>query len=223
MKRLLAGLIGALLLATPAFAGFTVPPNRPGAYAPRDECQSVPGASAFAAGMRSAIARRDAQALAGLAADDVQLDFGGGAGKAELRKRLTGPDAGALWRDLEQASALGCAIQEGDMVFPWFFAQNLGDVDPFDALLVTGRAVPLYRRNTARARPIAWLNWQLVIAQGTGLAEGAETRPLRQVSVITSPLEGFVPSGQLRSPLAYRIIAARKGRAWKISTIIAGD
>ena len=213
----------ALLASQPALAGLTVPGNRPGAFAPRDECLTTPGARAFAATLRGAIVRRDARAMAALADDDVRLDFGGGAGKAELRARLSGPDAPALWRELEDAAGLGCAMSEGAMVFPWLFAQDLGDVDPFDALLVTGLAVPLYRRANSRDAPIARLNWQLVIAQGDGLAGDAAKRPLRRISVIGSPLQGYVPTQRLRSPVDYRLVVSRKGQGWRISAFVAGD
>ena len=214
---------GLLLAAQPGTAGFTVPANRPGAFAPREQCLTAPGARAFAAALRGAIARRDARALAELAADDIRLDFGGGAGKAELRARLSGPDGAKLWRELEQATSLGCAMRDGEMVFPWFFAQELGDVDPFDALLVTGPAVPLYRRASDRTPPIARLNWQLVVPQGESTGTAAAKRPLRRVSVIGSRLEGYVPSGRLRSQLDYRLFATRVGSGWRISAFIAGD
>jgi hypothetical protein len=223
MKRLIIVGIVALLAASPALAGFTVPPNRPGAYAPRDECAKTLGTRAFTASLRGAIARRDVRAIVDMAASDIRLDFGGGSGRAELRRQLAGAEGPALWREFEEAVNLGCAISEGDMVFPWLFAQNLGDVDPFDALVVTGPSVPLYARANARAAPIARLNWQLVIAQGDGLAQDARKRSLRRISVINSPLEGYVPTGSLRSPLARRLIVSRHGPEWKIAAFVAGD
>lgn len=223
MKRCAILVLAAVLAAQPALAGHTVPPNRPGAYAPRDACIKTPGARAFAASLRSAIARRDAGALAELAATDVQLDFGGGGGKALLRSQLTGKEGPAMWQELEQAVGLGCAMDAGNMVFPWLFAQNLGDVDPFDALVVTGAAVPLYRRDNLRSAPIARLNWQMVIAQGEGLEPDAVKRPMRRVSVINSPLEGYVASDKLRSVIGRRLIATRHGGKWEISAFVAGD
>ncbi len=213
-------LAGALvLLAQPAQAGFTVPPNRPGTYAPREACFIAPGARAFAAALRGAVARRDARALVDLASGDVRLDFGGGAGRAELTRRLAGPERARLWIELAQAANSGCAIQQGSLVFPWFFAQDLGDVDPFEALLAVGPAVPLYSRGSTRARPIARLNWQLVMPQG----ENAGNGPLRRVSVVGSRLKGFIPSSRLRSQLAYRLVASRTGSGWRITAFVAGD
>jgi hypothetical protein len=67
------------------------------------------------------------------------------------------------------------------------------------------------------------LNWQLVIAQGDGLAPDARKRPLRRITVINSPLEGYVPTGSLRSPLARRLIVSRQSAEWKITAFVAGD
>lgn len=97
------------------------------------------------------------------------LDFGGGGGKALLRSQLRGKEGPALWRELEEAVGLGCAMDAGNMAFPWLFAQELGDVDPFDAYVVTGPAVPLNRRANARSAPIGRLDWQLVMPRVTAL------------------------------------------------------
>jgi len=204
-------------------ADHNVPPNPPGAYAPRDTCVKTPAARSFTARLRSANTRRDARAVADLAAGDVQLDFGGGSGKALLREQLTGKEGPAMWRELAVTMSLGCAMDNGDMVYPWLFAQNLGDVDSFEAMVATGPAVPLYRHANTRAAPIARLNWQMVIVQEGDLGPDADKRPLRRVSVINSPLEGYVPRDKLRSVIDRRLIVTRRGGVWEISAFVAGD
>jgi hypothetical protein len=223
MKRSVILAFAGLLAVQPALAGHTVPPNRPGAYAPRDTCVKTPAARIFKARLHSAITRRDARALAELAANDVQLDFGGGGGKALLRSQLTGAEGPALWRELEEAVSLGCAMDAGGMVFPWLFAQNLGDVDPFEALVTTGPAVPLYARANIRSAPIARLNWQMVTIQEGDLGPDADKHLMRRVSVINSSLEGYVPSDKLRSVIAHRLIVRRQGGRWEIISFVAGD
>ncbi len=219
--------LAALLATQPALADHTVPPNRPGAYAPRDACVKTPRARVFMASLRGAIARRDARALVALAAPDVRLDFGGGSGKALLLSQLSGAEGPALWRELDEAVKLGCAMSAGDMVFPYIFAQNLGDVDSFEAMLVTGPAVPLYRRANAgpsgRTAPIARLNWQIVIPQGNNFRPDAPKPAFTRVSVINSPRVGYVPSGKLRSLLAHRLLVSRHGPNWEITAFVAGD
>ncbi|MEO6717067.1 MAG: hypothetical protein ABIM50_07440 [Novosphingobium sp.] len=224
--RAVAAAIASLAIGfagQPALASFTVPPNRPAAYAPRDTCVKTPAARAFVARLRNAVAQHNARALADLAAPDIRLDFGGGGGKALLRSQLASAEGPALWRELSEAVGLGCAMSNGDMAFPWLFAQNLGDADPFDAYVVTGPAVPLYRRANAGSGPIARLNWQLVIARGEGLAPDIDKRSMRHISVINSSLEGYVASNRLRSVIGHRLIVSRHGPTWEITAFVAGD
>ncbi|MFD2780913.1 hypothetical protein ACFS32_07015 [Novosphingobium pokkalii] len=61
------------------------------ALPPRDDCAALPGWSAFAAKLATAVKTRDAAALAALSSPDVTLDYGGGHGPAELQKRLSAP------------------------------------------------------------------------------------------------------------------------------------
>ncbi len=213
-------MMAALLCAPlPAWAGFTVPANRPGAFAPRDECSGIGGAREFIVAVRGAIAGRDAEALATLATEDVLLDFGGGAGREELRTRLSGAQGPELWHELDAATGLGCAYVDDELVQPWLFAQDLGDVDPYDALVAAGPAVPIYAGNKARGHRAGWLNWQLVIP----LVLPPAPAGYRRVSVINVRREGLVQADQLRSVIGYRLVAARQGGAWRIRAFVAGD
>ena len=79
-----------------------------GKYAPQDECKNKPGAEDFRTQLAAAVKAKDAAKLAALAAPDVKLDFGGGSGAAELRKRLAGNQN--LWDELTELMALGCGV-----------------------------------------------------------------------------------------------------------------
>lgn len=195
------------------------PPVLAGKYAPRDECAALPGAGVFRAALADAVRRKDADALVGLAAPDIKLDFGGGEGHAELRQRLTGQEGAALWRELADLLPLGCAADEDGMTLPWFFAQDLGVEDPFNTLLVTGARVPLLPKADAAARPLRLLSWELVEPE-EGYDESAELQPVRTVE---GKLSGFVEAKKLRSPIGYRLLAGRSNGAWKIQAFIAGD
>ena len=97
-----------------------------GKWAPQDTCAEVEGADVFRTRLAAAIRARDVDGVVGLAADDVKLDFGGGGGSAELRKRLGDPSLG-LWDELDALMALGCsANDQGGITIPWFFDQDLG-------------------------------------------------------------------------------------------------
>lgn len=211
--------LALLCLGMSMTAGVAAPVAIAGAYAPRDECAAQSGAAAFRGALADAIGRRDAAALVALADPQVKLDFGEGAGQAELRKRLTGEEGPALWRELAELLPLGCAVDDGNLVLPWFFAQDLAVDDPYGTLLVTGDRVPLLPQADAAAPPLRLLSWALVEPR-EGYDESAEFQPVR---TIDGGVAGFVAAAKLRSPIGYRLIAGRVGKAWKIEAFIAGD
>lgn len=124
-----------------------------------------------------------------------------------------------LWRALDEMLPLGCAVQDGELVLPWFFAQDLGGDNPYDMLLVTGERVPLLPRADAEARPVRLLSWALV-EPGEGYDERSRFQPVRMAG---GGLSGFVEAERLRSPLDYRLIVAQGAAGWKIEAFIAGD
>lgn len=207
------------LLAAIAPAGAALPTAAAQArFAPGDDCSRLPGANAFRSALALAVKRRDADALAALADEAVLLDFGGGAGRDALRNRLLGADGESLWRELAQVQALGCALQDGQLVLPWFFAQDLRGADPFEVELVIGKDIPLRADATAKARRLARLSWQLV----EPVPGGDPDAPFRQVRS-ASGLTGFIESSRLRSPLDYRLMAVPVGKTWRITALVAGD
>ena len=101
-----------------------------GRFAPRDECGILPGYSEFREALESAVAKRDAKSLAAIADPKIKLDFGGGGGRAELQSRLSGAEL-PLWEELDEILDLGCAVNAPNSTsMPWYFAQDMGDVDP---------------------------------------------------------------------------------------------
>ena len=208
-----------LTAAPPAWAGFTVPANAPGQYAPRDECAQLPGAAPFLARLKAAVRKRDAAAFAALTSPEIILDFGGGGGREAVIERL-GPGS-KLWGELDRILALGCALdaETGGLVMPWFFAQDLGDADPYSTNVTLGAAVPLRERPSRKGKLVTLLNWQLVVIREIEAADpGYET-----VAVIESDFEGHVRSGKLRSQLDYRLVVEKTGDEWLVTAFLAGD
>lgn len=200
-----------------------LPAQRPdGPWAPREECNDLPGAMDFLASLQAAIDMRDADALLALAADDVKLDFGGGAGKQELRERLAA-DEGAHWEMLAELLELGCAADDQTTItLPWYFAQDIA-VDPYMGAIVTGEDVPLYDTPANDASVLANLSWEAVEM----LPDETESEGFDRVTW-TDPeageqVEGYIVSEELRSIIDYRLIANRRNNRWRITALIAGD
>lgn len=194
-----------------------VSPRQKGRYAPRDDCDTLPGASQFRSALAAAVLARDADAVAALAEPAVRLGFAGDDGRVRLRAKLA--ENGALFGELEALLRLGCARDAtGGITLPWYFAQDYGDVDSFSAMLVTGAAVPLLAEGKPGAAVKQTLSWDLVTLDKGWFPE----KPFQQATTL-SGAKGFVPTDKLRSMLAYRLLATRQGGVWKISAIVAGD
>lgn len=209
-----AAFLALALAAGTASAAQAAPALR---FPPKDTCAALPGAAAFRASLKAAIAKRDARAFTALADTKVKLDFGGGSGAAELRRRLQSAQGRKLWQSLDQIAPLGCARQGNALVMPSFFAEDLGDHDPFSALLVAGNAVRL--RAAPNGPTVTSLSWKLVEAASPADRAAA----WRKVKVLPSGPTGYVAANFLRSPVDYRLLAERRAGMWKIAAFVAGD
>lgn len=207
--------------------------SAPGDYAPRDDCLELPGGGPFLRELEAAVAARDADALAALAAQDIKLDFGGGTGVPELRRRLAEPD-GALWEELAELADLGCAANsQGGLTLPWYFEQQVPVADPFGGFIALGEGVPLRAAPAADAPVRARIDWAAVEL----LPEEGEHEGFRHVSVVRPPrsgltgdtalrelpLTGYVAEDRLRSLVDYRLTAATRNGRWRIISLVAGD
>jgi hypothetical protein len=178
-------------------------PLAEGPYAPRDTCGDLPGAAAFRQNVAEAVMARDADKLVSLAAEDVKLDFGGGTGRAELKKRLTAD--GRLWDELAQLLSLGCAAnQQGGLTIPWYFDQHIDKVDSMSGMMVVGEKVPLLPAPDAKGRPLATISWDVVT-----LTALKPDDPYQQVATLDGT-KGSIATDQLRSLLASRLLATHR-------------
>jgi hypothetical protein len=200
-----------------AAASSSASPLALGPYAPQDNCATVAGADTFRQQLASAIRQRDTDALVALAADDIKLDFGGGAGSAELRKRLN-DKAWDLWGELDELMALGCSANgQGGITIPWYFGQDLGDVNAVSGWLVTGENVPVLAAPDPGSRALAAISWDVV--------EIAALDPERKYQQVELPDKtvGFIATDKLRSVIDYRLIASSRNGRWRITSFVAGD
>jgi hypothetical protein len=194
-------------------------PKQGGPYAPRDDCGALDGAWEFRLALAEAVLAKDADALVALASPDIKLDFGGGEGHAELRRRLA--DAGwAIWPALEAVLPLGCAVNsQGGLTLPWYFAQETPTPDPFAAMIVLGEDVPLLAAPRGDAKALAMLSWDVVSLDPELDSELSE---YARVSTLNGKT-GWVPEDRLRSYIDYRLVAERGANGWQIRSFVAGD
>jgi len=192
-------------------------PMGTGPYAPRDECLQAAGATEFRSRIADAVRQRDSDALAALTADDIKLDFGGGAGVEELGRRMVDSNR-HLWDELEAILPLGCAVTpKGEIIIPWVAGQDIATADPGAAMLVMGMGVPVLSAADPSASSVGSVSWDVV--------EVPAFVPELKFQQVTLPdgTRGFVATDALRSLLDYRLAAANKGGGWRIESLLAGD
>lgn len=200
-----------------------VTPRQAGRFAPRDDCGKVPGAAAFRQRLAEAVAHRDAVAIAALADPAIRLSFGDDNGRDRFLQKLQAPDGNAsednAMRELAALLPLGCAIDEaGGLTMPWFFAQDMGEIDAYDAMLVQGVGVPL-RAGPEPGAPVSRrLSWD-VVSLVAGLYPDQPAQRVRTADGVV----GYLPTQSLRSLLDYRLLATRVGGEWRITAFVAGD
>ncbi|MGX7894794.1 hypothetical protein [Tsuneonella sp. HG222] len=188
-----------------------------GPYAPRNACGDLKGADVFLQDLASAVNARDADALVALAAEDVKLDFGDGAGTVELRRRLQADDR-KLWQELSDLLTLGCAPNKsGGLTIPWYFEQDFGGADPFMSMLVTGEAVPMLKSPEEGAEVIEPVSWDVV--QISTLKPDDAYQQIKAKDGKT----GYIETGKLRSLVDYRLLASSRNGKWRIVSLVAGD
>ncbi|NLR72260.1 hypothetical protein HGI47_15400 [Novosphingobium sp. ERN07] len=185
-------------------------------YAPRDDCADKPGWPAFRKALVTAIKARDADAMAALATPDIALDYGGGSGTAELKKRLADPESG-LWHELSTILPLGCAVEGGLAAMPWVFWNVPEAVDSYNAMLVLGNETPL--REKPGGEDISPVGWFIVGIDPMDFDPKANTTRV----TLDNGQKGWVETAKLRSLLDYRLIAEPKDGVWRITAFIAGD
>ena len=192
-------------------------PVAEGPYAPRDTCHDLPGAEEFREKLAEAVMARDSGAFVALAAEDIKLDFGGGTGRAELKKRLTSK-TWMLWDELDDLLELGCAANgQGGLTIPWYFEQHIDKVDQTSGMLVVGEKVPLLPAPDPKSKPIEAISWDVVT-----LTALKPDDPFQQVTTLAGT-KGYIATDKLRSLLDYRLLASQRNGKWSIISLVAGD
>lgn len=207
--------LAAMLYAAPLAAKPI--PNKPGQYAPHDTCTANPGARDFVTRLRTAQDDMNIDALKAMAGREVVVTFGDEQGPDVLEQLfLLDQDQ---WRQLGETLKLGCKLEGDKLTLPWFFTLDFGNADMTRTLLATGRAVPVYATESAKAKVLGKLNWQLVELVGPN----QPGKPMQKVRAVGSKLAGYVMSAQLRSQIDQRVVAVQEDGEWKISALVAGD
>ena len=191
----------------------------PARLPPVDRCHGNASFDAFRTALVRAADQRDAQAVMRLVADDVQVDFGGGSGKAAFAKawKLDRPRQSKLWREIKTIVRLGCVYEHGGWLMPSFSSQLETQLDPLTTLFAIMPGSPLRSKPSEDSPVAARLNWDILTLQEVS----ADDRWL-QVR-LGDGTTGYVRASEVRSPLDNRLTVGRINGALRITAFVAGD
>ncbi len=181
----------------------------------------------------AAIASRDVDTVVASAAPDIHLDFGGGEGREEFRKRLTvtaedfseeyahlaDEHREEYWDALEEVLHLGGVFREPTSFtapYTWSFKLK-DDEEPFATSFVVGSDIPMRSRPSRFGDIISVLDEDVV-----RMLDGGKGTDFREVHVMDGR-KGFVHKDHLRSAIDYRAIFENSGGRWQMTVFIAGD
>jgi len=205
----------ALLLALLVAAGPS-PDRRP----PVDQCASDSSFAEFRDALREAIARRDRDRLLAMLADDILVDFGGGAGRDDFVRawELDRPQTSRVWDELGAVLALGCAREDDGTLWAPSLYRQLGDQeDPFTAMLAVRPGAVMRAAPDPASRPVAMLDWDVLTLQPDDGAD--DWLP----ATLSDGRAGFVARGDVRGAVDYRAGFQKAAGRWRMIVFVAGD
>jgi hypothetical protein len=211
------------MAAAPASATPSTPPKIDvPSYPPRDDCKNLRGWSAFYAKLKRAIRRRDAATLVAVTDRNLKLDFGGGYGTRELKRRLTDKEF-RLWEELDALLTLGCSGwskgRRAVATLPWIAEKSPEFDDPYAAVLILGKDVPVYADDSAAAPVVGTLDWAFVMVD----EYAGPDRPRSRIILPGGKGKVYVDNPRMRSVLDYQLEADLRRDGWHVNSIIAGD
>ncbi len=195
------------------------PAQTPAQLPPVDRCRDDPGFSQFRSALEDAVTRKDPAALRRLVADEVRSNFGGDGSWDEFASTwaLNQPQKSALWKEMQEVMALGCAkTEDGGRVFPGLFDDMGDDADPFE-LLVIRPGAGLHAAPDKNASSTKTRDWASSIQLDSPAPDGWV-----QVQV-PSGEAGWVEADLTISPLDYRLVSELRDGRWQVTAFVAGD
>ena len=206
-----AAFLCLLLAGATAAAAQTLPPV--------DQCAADASFSSFRSALLQAIERRDAAFVLSVLADDVSVDFGGGAGRDDFRRAwaLDRPEASALWSELGAVLRLGCVADGGTFWAPSMFRQLEHLDDPTGVVVAIGPDAVLRAAPSDTSREVVRLDWDVLVWRSVDSPE--DWMPV----ALADGRTGFVRRDRVRSMLDHRASFAKVDGRWRITAFIAGD
>jgi hypothetical protein len=190
---------------------------------PVDEAWKDPTLVDFRKKLLAAIQRRDAKYVVARAARNIQLSFGGYAGRKTLREwlRFEGIRE-TYWPEWERVFSLGGVFTDEDsFCIPYVACVDVPgcpDCDPYDIVYVLGENAKAHADMNTESPVVATLSHDvLTMDHSKDVVEGWMAVALPGGGV------GYVTGPEFRSPIDYRALLRKRKGEWQIDIFIAGD
>ncbi|MFQ5623916.1 MAG: hypothetical protein ACE5FS_11030 [Paracoccaceae bacterium] len=183
--------------------------------------------SALVGSLKRIAADRDADALIGMAAQDILLGFGGNSGREEFRRIVSGR---RFWQEFGRVLAGGGVMVTGEdgsrtAIFPAAFHDWPDDLDAF-GLLYGDREDAVMRAGPSETAPVLAGLYRRIVVRGPYPDGHERLTEDGWVGICTAENGcGFARSGHVRSPIDWRAVLtqSRRGADWVLETFVSGD
>ena len=183
-----------------------------------DEAARRPDFVTFRQQLRSAIARRDVQAVLRVVDPQIKLGFDGDDGLDALKRKLESTDS-EVWKELDEVLELGGTFQESDtFVAPYVFSRWPESFDSFEHVAVIGGNVRIRARPALSAPVVATVSYAILKLGPDGYSD----EPWIGVR-LPDGRAGFVDAKFARSPIDYRAAFKFEDGRWRMVFFAAGD
>lgn len=222
-RRLVLSLLAGTALAGSAVALTPARPAKP--ILPVNQSPRDPALVKVIAAMLAAAKAKDWNRLSPHVTERIQLDFGGGAGRAEFGRRLA--NRPGLWDELVWVLEHGGSFaKDGAFMAPYTFNADTGKLDPFEAgILVTKAKVHAEPREDAAV--LAELDRTAVKVVDWKHSEKKPSPFYRRTDWVQIELagkrKGWLQAKHVRSVVDFRAAIQKVRGVWKMNTFIAGD
>jgi len=155
----------------------------------------------------------------------IQLDFGGGAGAAELGRRLARNPQ--LWDELAWVLENGGQFQQGEFWAPYTFTAKIGDLDAYEAGIIVADNVPARAEPRADARIVATLGRRAIRVVDWRHTDKTPKPFYNRRDWVKVELEeketAWIEARFVRAGVDYRAGFKKVRGVWKMNAFIAGD
>lgn len=200
---------------------------------PKDDASSDKDFSPFIKKFKKDIQNKNTGALKTSIAADIQWSFGDENGiKSFIKfwKLDKNAKSSEFWNEMDNVLSMGSAFydeKKTSHAYPYLFVTFPGDYDIYEYAAVTAKKVNVRKAPSSKAPVVETLDFEIV--KMINVTPDAKQEKIdgvtgRWLEVMTSGGKtGYIFSRYMHSPIGYRAIFEKRGKAWVLTAFISGD